>query len=432
MPRKPIAAPANGALMPHWTTADGETVKLYLGDVREVLRRLPPKSVQCCITSPPYWGLRDYGVDGQLGSEPSPDCGTQGQAQCGRCFVCTMVAVFRGVRRVLRDDGTLWLNLGDTYANTGACGGGSPVGQRDYRETDRTRQEQMKRTRDDYAGLRSGNLVGIPWRVAMALQADGWVLRQDIIWHKPSPMPESVRNRCTKAHEYLFLLSKQPRYFYDADAISEPLDGTPHAPGNNKLDASRNDHDSMAKVWGLSGRRNRRSVWTVSSQGYAGAHFATFPPKLIEPMILAGTSAAGCCSRCGAPVERVVEKESIGRLPANGQSIAPMPGNPEYDGGAAGSVSTKTIGWQPTCRCNAGQVPCVVLDPFMGSGTTAAVAVTHGRRAIGIDLSREYIDNHAAKRINEALAAMPYGERLAGVGVYRVEAHPPEVRRVAF
>jgi DNA modification methylase len=220
------------------------TIMLHQSDCREVLRTLPDESVHCVVTSPPYWGLRDYGVNGQIGLEPAPDL-----------FVAELVNVFREVRRVLRDDGTLWLNLGDGY--------------------------------------KEKNLIGIPWRVAFALQADGWWLRQDIIWSKPNPMPESVTDRCTKAHEYIFLLSKNARYYYDAAAVAEALQCAPHAPSNKKLDSSRNDHDQMAKVWGTNGVRNKRSVWEVATQPFSEAHFATFPALLIEPCILAGCPKGG-------------------------------------------------------------------------------------------------------------------------------------------
>ena len=211
--------------------------KVYLGNCIDVLKRLPEKSVQCVCTSPPYFALRSYLENGhadkskEIGSESTPDL-----------FVAKIVEVFQGIRRVLRDDGVAFLNLGDSYGD-------------------------------------GGQLQGIPWRVALALQADGWVLRQDIIWSKPSCMPESVKNRCTKSHEYIFLLTKRMGYYYDADAIKEKLIGEPHAPGNVELDASRNDHDQMQKVWGGDGFHNKRSVWTVSTQGYSEAHFATLPSE---------------------------------------------------------------------------------------------------------------------------------------------------------
>jgi DNA modification methylase len=250
------------------------TITTRLGDCREVLRALPDQSVHCCVTSPPYFGLRDYGVAGQIGLEPTPDA-----------FVGELVVVFREVRRVLRDDGTLWLNLGDSYASAWACkrrniiGNGSPD-----MNTSRGRMAE---------GLKEKDLIGIPWRVAFALQADGWYLRQDIIWSKPNPMPESVTDRCTKAHEYIFLLSKNARYYYDADAVAEPA-----ICDSMRGPAAHGDKISTNGNGGLSRRpieqtRNKRSVWEIASQPFSEAHFATFPPALIEPCILAGCPKGG-------------------------------------------------------------------------------------------------------------------------------------------
>ena len=421
----PKSAP-NGILKPFWTTSDKESLRLYLGETRAVLRRMKSKSVHCCVTSPPYWGLRDYGtgtweggsetcdhkspgtnrgerdelpnpsagwakraqehknlthclkcgarrVDEQIGSEPSPDCGTMGKAQCGGCFVCTMVDVFREVKRVLRDDGTLWINLGDTYANTGACGGSSPVGDRNYRETDRVRQESMKRTRKDYNGISAGNLVGAPWRVALALQADGWILRQDIIWHKVAPMPESVTNRCTKSHEYVFLLVKKMGYFYDNEAIRERTGNESSPEEYARLKETTWKSGGLIKgAGGLKPKdkvghtppsgRNKRSVWTVTpGGGYSGAHYATFGPKLIEPMIKAGTSEHGCCSGCGTPWVRVVEKtgaqgddneviattKSLGSPGGNGDPRVRRPTEATYQ-----HTTRATGDWRPNCECN--------------------------------------------------------------------------------
>ena len=312
-----------------------DNITIHVGDCLDVLRELPEQSVQCCVTSPPYWGLRDYGVDGQLGLEPTPEE-----------YVANMVEVFREVRRVLRDDGTLWLNLGDSY---GAVGGDTHSGfNMRYSGTggEGSKQDQMLdgvKGRQTATGLRPKNLIGIPWRVAFALQADGWYLRQDIIWHKPNPMPESVTDRCTKAHEYVFLLSKSARYFYDADAIKEPnatkaedidrMGDKKHFKYNDER--AQGSHGATSFMAGgtkqefvdkyYTNGRNKRSVWTVTTKPYPQAHFATFPPKLIEPCILAGCPEGG-----------------------------------------------------------------VVLDPFLGSGTTAAVAQNLGRKCIGIELNEEY------------------------------------------
>jgi DNA modification methylase len=291
-------------------------VVVYCGDCLEILPLLPAESVNCCVTSPPYWGLRDYGTDGQLGLESTPEA-----------YVTKMVAVFREVRRVLRDDGTVWLNLGDSYNGSGGVGGNGKQ---------HTNQGSVDRpdNRAGWSGLKPKDLVGIPWRVAFALQADGWYLRQDIIWHKPNPMPESVTDRCTKAHEYIFLLSKSSKYFYDADAIKEPVSGTAHARGHGVHPKStepgsgiKQNSSFSAAVKGLVDERNKRSVWTVGTKPYPGAHFATFPPELIAPCIMAGCPEGG-----------------------------------------------------------------TVLDPFTGSGTTAAVAQKNGCKFVGCELNPEYIE----------------------------------------
>lgn len=291
-----------------------------IGDCIESMRGLPDASVNCCVTSPPYFGLRDYGVEGQIGLEDTPDA-----------FVARLVDVFREVRRVLRDDGTLWLNLGDSYARTG----GTDRRVSDTAKVGSTRNtltQMSDRTGKAPVGLKDKDLIGIPWRVAFALQADGWYLRQDIIWHKPNPMPESVRDRCTKAHEYVFLLSKGPRYYFDSEAIKEPVAESSVARlsqptlaqqvGSTRVPGKTNGN---MKAVGNGETRNRRSVWTVTTKPFKGAHFATFPPDLIEPCILAGCPPGG-----------------------------------------------------------------TVLDPFGGSGTTAGVAIKHGRNAILCELNPEY------------------------------------------
>ena len=294
--------------------------RCLFGDCRDSMRELIADGVrvQTCVTSPPYWGLRDYGHAGQLGLEATPEE-----------YVANMVEVFGLVRDLLADDGTLWLNLGDSYANTGNANptmNNSTLGKNPG-EKGCHRPQPVKQIP---TGLKPKDLVGIPWRVAFALQSDGWYLRQDVIWAKPNPMPESVTDRCTKAHEYLFLLSKSERYHFDAAAIAEPSVEFVRTPDRQRVDPSSRKGVSVRMVDGVSqcgvGRtRNRRSVWTVSTTPYAGAHFATFPPKLIEPCILAG-------SRVGD----------------------------------------------------------VVFDPFFGSGTTGMVAERLGRRWLGCELNPEY------------------------------------------
>ena len=298
--------------------------RIEFGDCRDTMRRWASEGVkaQMCVTSPPYFGLRDYGHEGQIGLEQTPEE-----------YIAAMVEVFRCVRDVLADDGTLWLNIGDSYA----------TGTKAHRQQSTNPGVGANRPEAQNSVARIGNppgcktkdLIGIPWMLAFALRADGWILRQDIIWHKPNPMPESVRDRCTKAHEYIFLLSKSERYFYDHDSSKEPA--VSEKPAGNKrhkyADAYQasdsEEHRTKAGLLALTGveweKRNRRSVWTVATRPYKGAHFATFPPALIEPCILAGS----------------------------------RPGD-------------------------------IVLDPFMGSGTTAQAALQHGRQYLGCELNPEY------------------------------------------
>lgn len=292
-------------------------------DALALMRSLPDASVQTIVTSPPYFGLRDYGAKGQIGLEPTP-----------AAFVGKMVDLFREARRVLRDDGTLWLNLGDSYANDDKWGGTTGGKHVTALHGNGSIGREKRST-----GLPPKSLLGIPWRVAFGLQDDGWILRADIIWHKPNPMPESVTDRPTKAHEYVFLFSKQTRYYYDADAIAEPVsDKWPVAANSwedrkSRGEPSRRGQTPYASTYapggfapGGNGTRNKRSVWTVPTYANPEAHFATFPPKLITPMILASAPVGG-----------------------------------------------------------------VVLDPFMGSGTTALVARQLGRNFIGCDLNPEYV-----------------------------------------
>ena len=257
-------------IKPYYET---QTTTLYQGDCIKVLKELPEKSVQCVITSPPYWGLRDYQIEGQMGLEATLEE-----------YVAKMIDVFREVRRVLRDDGVVFLNVGDSYLSQ--QGKGFP-GTGQVKLPEDSRNIKMKRP----AGLKPKDLCGIPWRLALALQAEGWYLRSDIIWAKPNPMPESVTDRPTKSHEYVFLLTKKPRYFYDANAVRE------------------NSHEHSTTG------RNKRTVWIIPTESFPGAHFATFPTALVIPCILAGTSEKGCCPGCGAPWKRVVEKKRIRTRP---------------------------------------------------------------------------------------------------------------------
>jgi DNA modification methylase len=368
---------------------DDGLVRIHVGDCRQVLATLPAASVQCVVTSPPYWGLRDYGVAAQIGLEPTMEF-----------YLERMVEVFREVRRVLRDDGTAWINLGDSYnANHGA---GFDL---NYNGGARLRlQASPKLPRQ--AWLKPKDLVGIPWRVAFALQADGWYLRSDIIWAKRNPMPESVTDRPTKAHEYIFLLSKRERYFYDAEAIKEPLQ-------ESSLERGYVGAKMKAGKLHVPNGRNRRTVWTIATEAYSEAHFATFPRDLVAPCILAGTSERGCCAMCGAPWVRVVERtgyNGVGRADATvytGQAYASPQSAPRGPARNFGEPMAMTRGWRPSCACEAAVIPCTVLDPFAGSGTALYVAKEYGRRAIGIDLKAAYVHLAAARLQQGVLALAP-------------------------
>lgn len=348
------------------------TYKIIQGDCIEGMRQIADESVHCVVTSPPYYGLRDYGTAAWEGGDAScnhtismdtkwndrkrgtdvlrPEVAHRGgtASHCHLCgatrvdkqigleetpeaYVEKMVNVFREVRRILRSDGTVWLNLGDSYAGSG--GAGNQFGQ-----IERGLSKYKQSGRPAQIGLKPKDLIGIPWRVAFALQADGWWLRQDIIWHKPNPMPESVTDRCTKSHEYIFLLTKSERYYYDAEAIKEKASGDSgfakqRISGNAFISKNKSEYIKDAssgrgyESFIDNGTRNKRSVWTVATQPYAEAHFAVYPPKLIEPCILAGSPVGG-----------------------------------------------------------------VVFDPFTGSGTTAYVALTNGRSYIGTELNPAYIE----------------------------------------
>lgn len=448
-----------------------DSVRIFHGDCRDVLKRLPAESVHCVVTSPPYWGLRTYhsepliwggaedcdhvwaaapaaptkvamqGVTETvkhptLAAQPRPEAGQRCQL-CGAWagelgleptpdeYVEHMVEVFREVRRVLREDGTVWLNLGDSYASgKGSCfnpgGGLNSLGQR-RKAAGAHPLNRGNKSGLDAVGLKPKDLVGIPWRCAFALQADGWWLRCDIIWHKPNPLPESVGDRPTKAHEYVFLLTKSQRYYYDAEAIREPNsegsierfgiaeEGQTRAwnTANNKRDNREDGTKSAAPFRGhVPTGRNRRSVWQIATQPYHGAHFATFPEALVEPCVLAGTSERGCCPECGAPWVRVTERTNVADASAKGN---------RFDVGKTGANGCGrtqkgdrflrvAAGWRPTCRHDLEPVPCLVLDPFHGSGTTGRVAVKHRRRYVGIELNVDYI---ALDRADKTQVVLP-------------------------
>lgn len=369
------------------------TVRILTGDCREVLRGLPEESVHCVVTSPPYWGLRCYGVDGQLGQEPTLDE-----------HIDVMVEVFREVRRVLRKDGTLWLNYGDCYATS--ANGRSAADTKAVGKDDRTFRDKPFSTVTN--GLKPKDLCMMPARIALALQADGWWIRSEIIWAKLNPMPESITDRPTSSHEKIYLLAKSARYFFDAEAVREKSDWNGTSGNKNyrpwaedgRIDGGMNSGDSSG--------RNIRNIWTIATAPFPDAHFATFPPALVEPCIKAGTSEKGCCPECGAPWVREVERESTRSevAPATVKGALRADGGGHYransteTGGVAGLVETRTIGWRPSCGCfciepGGKQVPhfpkpCMVLDPFGGAGTVGLVADRLKRDAILIELNPDY------------------------------------------
>ncbi len=460
--------------------------KLFCGDSLGVLKTFPDRIFHTVVTSPPYWGLRDYGTaeweggdaacDHKTGQHRMSDKTTIGRSHggkgdvlldaasrvqvqtpyrdtCGKCgatrkdqqlglertpeeYVDKLVAIFREVRRTLRDDGTLWLNLGDSYA----ANRGYQVSDTKHKSHDFGKSNALQIP----PGLKPKDLVGIPWRVAFALQADGWYLRSDIIWEKPNAMPESVRDRPTKSHEYLFLLTKRETYFYDADAVREPWADNRQGRDGSKLKSERNRGgrtDGFTKPNGIdpsaNGGRNRRSVWSIPTRPYKEAHFATFPPGLVEPCILAGTSEHGACSTCGTPWKRLtkVHREpdpTAGKHALRGAGhFRESPGGPANREGREFEriVESTTVGWEPTCVCSGSfvretyqdgtfqdeegneypvmkarrtyvpRIPledhpvksCLVLDPFAGASTTGAVSIKHGRRFVGIELNPDYI-----------------------------------------
>lgn len=371
--------------------------EILQGDALSVLRTLPAESVHMCVTSPPYWSLRDYGVVGQLGLEAVHDClGWATGARCGECYICHMVEVFRELRRVLRADGTLWINEGDSYSNDTKWGGQS--GGKNY--TSASGGYQGQRVKHETPGLKPKDLCGIPWRLALAMQADGWYWRDAIVWHKPAPMPESVRDRCTKSWEPILMFSKSQRYYFDAEAIREPDKGTDHR--RSILDAPDRSNGFAGPDTGIrtpEGRngsgRNKRNVWSLPPMPVSEAHFATFPLELPETCILAGTSERGVCPKCGAPWIRELQKTEVLAASHNGSRFdqGKTAGRDGGDRTQAGDRwLTSTTGWHPGCNHGGEPVPATVLDSFCGTATTLLAALKHGRNFLGIELSGKYIE----------------------------------------
>ena len=344
-------------------------------------------------------------------SIPAMTCGL-GEESTPEAFIGHLILVMREMWRVLRDDGTCFVNLGDSYY--GGKGASSQAWSTEHQDRDTIQKSyhqiagkgQTRPTDLPSDTLKPKDLCLIPARFALAAQADGWWVRSDIIWAKPNPMPESVTDRPTKAHEYIWLMAKSQRYFYDAEAVKENDGGKNGArPYDERregvvLGRATNPNGGLTKEWVAGSGRNRRTVWNIATHSYKGSHFATWPPKLVEPMILAGTSARGVCPECGSPWERVVEKELTGvddERPNNG-----MPGRSGngLTRKRAGDPLSTTTGWQPNCECPpADPIPATVLDPFNGSGTSGTVALDLGRAYIGVDISKEYVTELAEERI---------------------------------
>ncbi len=451
-------------------------IEIRHGNATTVLRTLPSEIVHCCVASPPYWGLRAYGTNPQIwdtkrhcehrfgidwphgrrgrrgisgaGGNLHPALDRSGQGpgsggggnSCLRCgawrgelgleptpelYVAHLVDIFREVRRVLRADGTLWLVLGDSYA--GSWGNqGRKLRRGGQRPVHGPMIQDLKPypVRATCSGswvnthpvLKPKDLIGVPWQVALALQADGWYLRSDIIWAKPNPMPESVTDRPTSSHEHIFLFTKSARYFYDAVAIAEPIARPAEfmrrtlakCGGARRVQAARKQsrlHSDNVYRGTVTATRNRRTVWTIATEPYAGAHFATFPKALVAPCIKAGTSERGCCTRCGAPWQRMVTRTSVRPADYAGKWSRALPqasgrrmvanvrarrqAGEDHDHPFPPPV---TLGWKASCAHSVGSVSCLVLDPFCGSGTTGLVARCLGRRFVGVELNPDYVE----------------------------------------
>lgn len=374
---------------------------LYHGDALETLRSLPDEAIDCVVTSPPYWGLRDYGVDGQIGLEKTPNE-----------YVAAMVTLFREVRRVLTNHGTCWINLGDSYASGNS--GERIVGMNEKlgRSPGQRKQGQNDQRRSQVPGFKPKDLIGIPWRVAFALQADGWYLRSDIIWSKPNPMPESVTDRPTKSHEYVFLMTKAQYYYFDREAVKEAAEwarwGDQTVPKYEGTDTATGWMKTQTKEelqQRITSGRNIRTVWQIPPKPYPGAHFATFPEELVRRCVMAGCPTRVCLT-CGKPSDRIVERTKANVREKQGGPKSDLAAEdhrlkrplPRAKSGEEFTWDVETVGWTD---CGHGTWrPGMVLDMFAGSGTTLLAARNEQRHSIGIELNEDYC-KLAAERLQQ-------------------------------
>ena len=419
--------------------------KIICGDSLTELKKMPDESIDCCISSPPYWGLRDYQTAKWEGGDINCEhinknikqTFHKGQPKeeekksryisvCGKCgakridaqlglektpeeYVAKMVEVFHEIKRILKKQGTCWLNLGDSYVS-------APIGHKSVESVFNSSTIGMKISPDvlqgakfdktKIPGLKPKDLIGIPWRVAFALQQDGWYLRQDIIWAKPNPMPESVKDRCTKAHEYIFLLTKSPRYYFNNEAIREQpkMKDIKELGGVSNYNNGKRENKNLkyAEIKGA----NKRSVWTINTKSFREAHFATFPENLIKPMVLAGCPKE-VCNKCGKARKRITEQPEWEKHQSKGMAAQDYEGNPMYRGGSHNDglpyrSKTKEMVGFTDCGCNAGWSAGIVFDPFMGAGTTALTAKNLKRNYVGIELNPSYI-KMAEKRLRQEI-----------------------------
>ena len=419
--------------------------KIICGDSLTELKKMPDESIDCCISSPPYWGLRDYQTAKWEGGDINCEHINKNIKQtfhkeqpkeeekksryisvCGKCgakridaqfglektpeeYVAEMVEVFHEIKRILKKQGTCWLNLGDSYVS-------APIGHKSVESVFNSSTIGMKISPDvlqgakfdktKIPGLKPKDLIGIPWRVAFALQQDGWYLRQDIIWAKPNPMPESVKDRCTKAHEYIFLLTKSPRYYFNNEAIREQpkMKDIKELGGVSNYNNGKRENKNLkyAEIKGA----NKQSVWTITTKSFREAHFATFPENLIKPMVLAGCPKE-VCNKCGKARKRITEQPEWEKHQSKGMAAQDYEGNPMYRGGSHNDglpyrSKTKEMVGFTDCGCNAGWSAGIVLDPFMGAGTTALAAKNLKRNYVGIELNPSYI-KMAEKRLRQEI-----------------------------